>query len=83
MTHDDFSPEMGFEQALERLEAILAALEDGKLPLERAVVLFQEGVAMSKLAREHLDKAKLVVSQATADGVKPFAGEGGNDEECA
>ena len=40
-----------FEECLERLEQILAELEKGDIPLERALVLFEEGMKLSQSCR--------------------------------
>ncbi|HUG43412.1 MAG TPA: exodeoxyribonuclease VII small subunit [Acidobacteriota bacterium] len=47
-----------FEQALKRLEEIVAELEKGELPLERSLELFEEGVRLSKFCSERLDEAE-------------------------
>lgn len=47
-----------FEQALRRLEEIVAELEKGELPLEKSLELFEEGVRLSKFCSERLDEAE-------------------------
>lgn len=47
-----------FEGRMERLQAIVAALEDGRLPLEEGMALYREGVECSRLCREQLEKAR-------------------------
>ena len=37
-----------FEEALARLEVIVARLEQGEVPLEEALGLFEEGTALMK-----------------------------------
>jgi exodeoxyribonuclease VII small subunit len=56
---------MTFEDALSRLEAIVAELEGDKLELARALALFQEGVecmrsAANELARVDAEVQRLV-----------------------
>jgi exodeoxyribonuclease VII small subunit len=48
---------------LERLEAIVRALEDEDVDLDRALTLFEEGVARLRGAREHLAAAELRLRQ--------------------
>ena len=47
-----------FEDCLARLEQILAELEKGDIPLERALTLFEEGVKLSQSCRQELDAAE-------------------------
>ena len=47
-----------FETALERLEAIVADLEAGDLPLDAAVKAFQEGMELTKLCKSKLADAE-------------------------
>jgi exodeoxyribonuclease VII small subunit len=52
-----------FEDALTKLEEAVHRLEEGNLPLDDAVALFEEGTRLAKLCNEHLDAAELKVSQ--------------------
>ena len=52
------SREPGFEQALERLERIVAALEGGDLPLEESLRLFEEGVGLTRQCAARLEEAQ-------------------------
>lgn len=47
--------ELSFEEAMERLEAIVTKLENGDVPLETAIGLFQEGMALSQLCGGKLE----------------------------
>ena len=47
-----------FEECLQRLESILAELERGEIPLERAVTLFEEGMKLSTACRKELEEAE-------------------------
>lgn len=59
-----------FRQELERLEAIVRELESQDLDLDRALEMFQEGVARLKVARELLEQTELSVKRVieSADG---------------
>lgn len=48
----------GFEDALSRLEGIVRNLEDGDLPLEESLKLFEEGVQLTRLCASRLDEAQ-------------------------
>ena len=47
-----------FEQSMERLTRIVEKLEQGDLPLEQSLQLFEEGVRLSRMAQERLDSAQ-------------------------
>ncbi len=47
-----------FEQAMDRLTAIVSKLEQGDLPLEESLRLFEEGVRLSRMAQDRLDAAQ-------------------------
>lgn len=47
-----------FEQSLDELEKIVKQLEDGDLPLEKALELFENGVKLSRECRERLTNAE-------------------------
>jgi exodeoxyribonuclease VII small subunit len=52
------SKQPGFEEAIERLEAIVKSLEEGDLPLEQSLRLFEEGVSLTRLCAAKLDEAQ-------------------------
>jgi exodeoxyribonuclease VII small subunit len=45
-----------FEKALERLQEIVAELEDPEKSLETSLELFEEGVALSRFCRSRIDE---------------------------
>lgn len=45
---------LSYEEALSRLEEIVAQLENAEIPLEESLSAFQEGIALSRLCREKL-----------------------------
>lgn len=47
-----------FEEAMERLEAIVEQLEQEEAPLETAVALYKEGLGLSALCRDKLAVAE-------------------------
>ncbi len=50
--------EPGFEESLSALEKIVAQLESGDLPLERALKLFEEGVGLARQCQSQLEEAE-------------------------
>ena len=69
-----------FEASARRLSQIVAELEAGDLPLERSLLLFEEGVRLARAAQERLDQAERRVEELLgidAQGkpiVRPFSG---------
>jgi len=61
-----------FEEALARLETIVHELEEADLPLERSLVVFEEGVRLSRLLHERLNEAerKVEILMKNAAGEK-------------
>ena len=62
-----------FEERLRRLQEVVAALENGDLPLEDSVRLYKEGLTLSRSCREQLEKARNEVRILTEQGFEPFA----------
>ncbi len=58
---------LDFEEAFERLETAIAALQDGKIPLNEALQHYQEGVKLAQYCNELLQKAELTVQQLSVD----------------
>ncbi|MBN1884663.1 MAG: exodeoxyribonuclease VII small subunit [Candidatus Krumholzibacteriota bacterium] len=56
-----------FEEALERLEAIVERLEGGKTPLEESISLYEEGMRIGKTCRSLLDEAEQRIRTLTAE----------------
>ena len=61
-----------FEDRLRRLQEVVAALENGELPLEDSVRLYKEGLTLSRSCREQLEKARNEVRLLTGEGLEPF-----------
>ncbi len=53
------SDEMSFEQLYAALEGKARALEQGNLPLEESLTLYEEGAALAARLREILEAAEL------------------------
>lgn len=54
---------LSYEEAFAQLEAAVTALQDGKLPLERAMQYYQEGMKLARHCDDLLQKAELSVQQ--------------------
>ena len=61
-----------FEDRLRHLQEVVAALENGDLPLEDSVRLYKEGLTLSRSCREQLEKARNEVRILTEQGFEPF-----------
>ena len=66
-----------FEEALKKLEAIVAAMESDDLPLETLLAKYEEGTYLARLCQEKIVEAEVKIQQLekTAAGelkLKPF-----------
>lgn len=52
-----------FEDQLKALETIVKALEEGELPLDKAMNQYQEGMKIAKDAAKKLDEAKVILKE--------------------
>ena len=61
---------LSYEEAFTQLESAVAALQDGKLPLERALQYYQEGMKLAQHCDTLLQNAELSVQQlsVSSDG---------------
>ena len=67
MTTEVAAAESSFEASVARLEAIVRQMEDGALPLEQMLALFEEGTELGKRCQKLLDLAELRVKQVVQD----------------
>jgi exodeoxyribonuclease VII small subunit len=78
-----------FESSLEELERIVRELEQGELPLERSLELFEQGVKLSRECQDRLNQAERRIEVLMRDSqgrsvTRPFEAEaanGGNEED--
>jgi exodeoxyribonuclease VII small subunit len=71
--------DLGFEDALKRLEAIVRQLETGDVPLEASIALYEEGRSLKAHCEAKLADAEARIRELQLDasgnpvGDKPFA----------
>ncbi len=65
-----------FEQLYSELEATIEKLEEGNLPLDDALALYERGTALAKQCSAMLDRAELRI-QELAPNATSFADENG------
>jgi exodeoxyribonuclease VII small subunit len=58
---------LSFERAMEELESIVKRLEDGKVPLEESVTIYERGEALKRRCDELLRQAEARVDKITTD----------------
>jgi exodeoxyribonuclease VII small subunit len=69
-----------FEKSLQELEALIARLERGELPLAESLALFEQGVALTRRCHTALAEAKQRVELLSKDGgTTPFDVQGNDD----
>ena len=78
MAESKKNEEMTFEQALESLTETVKALEEGKLPLDKSLEAFENGIKLVRLCESKLDAAenrvRLLVSEGENTDERPFPG---------
>ena len=73
-----------FEDAMARLETIVADLEKGDLPLDESIRIFEEGIRLSKTCLKMLGEAerKVELLVQEKDGKKRLRAYTPDDEEA-
>jgi exodeoxyribonuclease VII small subunit len=59
--------QLSFERAIEELESIVKRLEDGKVPLEESVAIYERGEALKRRCEDLLRLAEARVQKITLD----------------
>ena len=74
-THADVK-QLTFERAIEELETIVKRLEEGKVPLEESVAIYERGELLKRRCEELLRQAEARVEKITLDAAgKPIGTE--------
>ena len=66
-----------FEKALEELEALVARMEDGKLPLEESLAAYQRGAELIKYCEARLGEAQARIAILEGGELRGFTPGGG------
>ncbi|WP_430785358.1 exodeoxyribonuclease VII small subunit [Virgibacillus flavescens] len=66
--------ELSFEEAMLELEKIVEQLEEGDVPLEKAINFYQEGMKLSKVCNDKLSRVqeKMTNIMNEQGELKPF-----------
>ena len=70
-----------FEQALERLEQIVANIEEGKVSLEDSIEKYADGIKLIKQCRQILDAAEKRIQVLAAQAGRHADVEGELDDQ--
>ncbi len=62
----DFT-KLSFEEALAKLEELVAKMEEGNLPLDQMITYFEQGTRLTALCRGKLDKLEKKIEVLTRD----------------
>jgi exodeoxyribonuclease VII small subunit len=62
--------DIAFEKALEELEAIVARMEDGKLPLEESLAAYQRGAELLRHCEAKLTAAQARISVLEGEALR-------------
>ena len=75
-----------FEKSLSELEALVAKLEQGDVPLEEALKTFERGVALTRQCQTALraaqQKVEVLLARNGEEAIEPFA-DGEDDADDA
>ena len=75
-TNNSDVKKLPFERAIEELETIVKRLEEGKVPLEESVAIYERGEVLKTRCEELLRAAAARVEKITLDaGGKPTGSE--------
>jgi exodeoxyribonuclease VII small subunit len=64
--HSDVAT-LSFEKAIEELETIVKRLEEGKVPLEESVAIYERGEVLKRRCEDLLRQAEARVQKITLD----------------
>ena len=64
---DDIT-DLSYEEAYDQLEALVARMESGELPLEKSVALYERGQKLSAHCQALLEGAELKIKQVDEAG---------------
>ena len=68
--------ELSFERAIEELDTIVKRLEEGKVPLEESVAIYERGEVLKRRCEDLLRQAEARVEKITLDAAgKPSGTE--------
>lgn len=75
-----------FEASLEALERIVKELEQGDLPLEKSLELFEQGIGLSRQCQDRLSQAERRIEVLLRDNqgrtvVSPFEAKAAPEED--
>lgn len=79
------NPLPDFEQSLGELEALVAKLEQGDVPLEEALKTFERGVALTRQCQQALrtaqQKVEVLLSRNGEETIEPFSDVEDEDDD--
>jgi exodeoxyribonuclease VII small subunit len=83
-TDADKLEKLSFEDALQKLEAVVEAMESGELPLESLLHRYEEGMKLARACQARIADAEVRIQQLekTAQGdlvLKPMAADADTD----
>lgn len=80
--------EPSFEDAMQRLDEIIHAMETDRMPLEEMISHYEEGARLLKSCRQRIEQARRRVELITTDleagkaTLKPFDAEAGAEDDA-
>ncbi|MGI5856686.1 MAG: exodeoxyribonuclease VII small subunit [Candidatus Merdivicinus sp.] len=75
------SAAMTLEKALEKLSGLVSQLEEGNLPLEKSLKLYEEGISLSAFCEKELAGARLKITELQGRSAVPAEQEEDQPDE--
>lgn len=78
---------VNFEQSLAQLEALVAHMESGELPLEEALSNFERGIQLTRECQSALQaaqhKVQILMQRPEGASIEEFATDSDNDDDSS
>lgn len=71
------TPAASYEAAMAELEALVASMESGALPLEESLAAYRRGAELVKYCQQMLERVEQQVKVLEGDALKPLATDNG------
>jgi len=72
------APPVSYEAAMAELEALVASMESGELPLEASLAAYRRGAELVRYCQQKLERVEQQVKVLEGDVLRPMAGDAGN-----
>lgn len=75
LTQDEIPADATYEELANRLDEVVARLEEGDLPLDEALRAYEQGVELVRRCNDLLDQAELRISELSTSLARPSSSD--------